>query len=76
MKDDQPNVSKHEFINENARQLGLLFKFARQMNELDFASSLSGEFRGMRDAGWSTTIAAEQVSTNWSIGFPQTKLII
>lgn len=31
------------------------------MSELDFAGSLSGEFRGMQDAGWSTTITAEQV---------------
>ncbi|MAS13833.1 MAG: hypothetical protein CMH69_11045 [Nitratireductor sp.] len=50
-----------DFANETARQLGLLFKFARRMNELDFAGSLSGEFRGMQDAGWSTTITAEQV---------------
>ena len=50
-----------DFANETARQLGLLFKFARKMNELDFAGSLSGEFRGMQDAGWSTTITAEQV---------------
>lgn len=49
------------FANETARQLGLLFKFARQMSELDFAGSLSGEFRGAQDAGWSTTITAEQV---------------
>lgn len=31
------------------------------MSELDFAGSLSGEFRGMQDAGWSTTITAEHV---------------
>ena len=31
------------------------------MNELDFAASLSGEFRGMQDAGWSTTITANEV---------------
>ncbi len=50
-----------DFANETARQLGLLFKFARQMSELDFAGSLNLEFRGMQDAGWSTTITAEQV---------------
>lgn len=61
MENEKPNASEHEFINETARQLGLLFKFARRMNELDFAGSLSGEFRGMQDAGWSTTITAEQV---------------
>ncbi|SIS51014.1 hypothetical protein [Phaeovulum vinaykumarii] len=49
------------FVNETARQMGLLFKFVRQMNELDFAGSLSGEFRGAQDAGWSTTITADQV---------------
>lgn len=31
------------------------------MNELDFAGALSREFRGEQDAGWSTTITAEQV---------------
>ncbi|MFB9355756.1 hypothetical protein [Sneathiella chinensis] len=56
-----PLNSPTTFVNETARQLGLLFKFARQMNELDFAGSLSGEFRGMQDAGWSTTITAQQV---------------
>lgn len=49
------------FCNKTAQQLGLLFKFARQMNELDFAGSLSGENRGMQDAGWSTIFTAEQV---------------
>lgn len=49
------------FANEAARQIGLLFKFARKMSELDFAASLTGEFRGAQDAGWSTTITAEQV---------------
>ncbi len=56
-----PLSSPTTFANETARQLGLLFKFSRQMSELDFAGSLSGEFRGMQDAGWSTTITAEQV---------------
>ena len=56
-----PISSPIAFANETARQLGLLFKFTRQMNELDFAGALSGEFRGTQDAGWSTTITAEQV---------------
>lgn len=47
--------------NALARQMGLLFTFARKMNELDFAGSLSGEFRGAQDAGWSTTLTSEQV---------------
>ncbi|MEO1989605.1 MAG: hypothetical protein ABGX47_23600 [Martelella sp.] len=50
-----------EFVNKTAWQMGLLFKFTRQMSELDFAGSLSGEFRGAQDAGWSTTITANQV---------------
>lgn len=41
--------------------LSQLFAFARQMNELDFAASLSGEFRGAQDAGWTTTITANEV---------------
>lgn len=48
-------------INDTSRQVGLLFKFVRRMSELDFAGSLSGEFRGAQDSGWSTTITAEQV---------------
>jgi len=39
-----------------------LYAFARQVNELDFAASLSGEFRGEQDAGWATTITADEVS--------------
>jgi hypothetical protein len=31
------------------------------MNELDFAVSLGGEFRGAQDAGWATTITAHEV---------------
>ncbi|UWU18004.1 hypothetical protein N2599_22150 (plasmid) [Rhizobium sullae] len=42
-------------------ELSRLYGFARQMNELDFAGSLGGEFRGMQDAGWATTITAQQV---------------
>lgn len=44
-----------------SKELSRLYAFARQMNELDFAVSLCGEFRGMQDAGWSTTITASQV---------------
>jgi hypothetical protein len=39
----------------------MLYAFARQMNELDFAVSLAGEFRGAQDAGWATTITASEV---------------
>lgn len=31
------------------------------MNELDFAASLNGEFRGAQDVGWATTITAQEV---------------
>ena len=31
------------------------------MNELDFAISLAGEFRGAQDDGWATTITAQEV---------------
>lgn len=50
-----------DFLNEMARQMGLLFKFSRKMNELDFAASLMHESRGSQDPGWSTTITAHQV---------------
>jgi hypothetical protein len=43
------------------KHLSHLYAFARQINELDFAASLAGEFRGMQDAGWSTTITAHEV---------------
>lgn len=50
-----------EFLTELNAHLSHLYAFARQMNELDFAASLSGEFRGMQDAGWSTKITAYEV---------------
>jgi len=43
------------------KHLSYLYGFARQMNELDFAISLAGEFRGAQDAGWATTITAREV---------------
>nr|WP_148663110.1 hypothetical protein [Scytonema hofmannii] len=50
-----------EFFIELSTEMSRLYGFARQMNELDFAVSLGGEFRGMQDAGWATTITAQQV---------------
>lgn len=50
-----------EFFIALSTDLSRLYGFARQMNELDFAASLGGEFRGMQDAGWATTITAQQV---------------
>lgn len=49
------------YLAELSAQLSHLFAFCRQINELDFAASLGGEFRGAQDAGWSTTITAQQV---------------
>jgi hypothetical protein len=49
------------FLKEVNTQVSYLYGFARQVNELDFAVSLAGEFRGAQDAGWSTTITASEV---------------
>ncbi|MCR9193430.1 MAG: hypothetical protein NXH88_01790 [Hyphomonas sp.] len=61
MTDELVPPTTTDRMNAISRQMGLLFTYARCMNELDFAGSLSGEFRGAQDAGWSTTITAEQV---------------
>ena len=53
--------SSEQFNIELATEISRLYGFARQMNELDFAASLGGEFRGMQSAGWSTTITASEV---------------
>jgi hypothetical protein len=50
-----------EYLRQLNIHLSHLYAFARQVNELDFAASLSGEFRGAQDAGWSTTITANEV---------------
>ncbi|WP_158932374.1 hypothetical protein [Acidisphaera sp. S103] len=55
------------FVVQLNEHLSHLYSFARQINELDFAASLSGEFRGMQDAGWSTTITANEVFDELSI---------
>ncbi len=54
-------MDSRDYIAELNVQLGYLYGFARQINELDFAGSLTGEFRGMQSAGWTTTITAHQV---------------
>jgi hypothetical protein len=65
------------YLQKLSRQLSYLLAFARQINELDFAASLSGEFRGMQDAGWATTITAhevfEEISTHTARGRPRSK---
>ena len=53
--------SEKRFIIELATEISRLYGFARQMNEMDFAASLGGEFRGMQSAGWSTTTTASEV---------------
>jgi hypothetical protein len=50
-----------EYLIELNEHLSHLYAFARQMNELDFAMSLAGEFRGAQDPGWATTITAHEV---------------
>lgn len=49
------------YISQLNEHLSYLYALARQINELDFAASLGGEFRGLQDAGWSTTITASEV---------------
>lgn len=58
-----PNdIANHiEAVNKIAWQMGMLFKIARRMSEMDFVGALDGESRGAQDAGWSTTLTAEQV---------------
>jgi len=53
--------SERQYLTELATEMSRLYGFARQMNEMDFAASLGGEFRGMQDAGWSTQITAADV---------------
>lgn len=52
---------ERQYLTELAKELSRLYGFARQMNEMDFAASLGGEFRGMQDVGWSTQITAADV---------------
>ena len=43
------------------RQFTYLFAYARKINEIDTAAALTGEFRGMQNAGWSTVQTAYEV---------------
>jgi hypothetical protein len=54
-------LNSDEYLRQFNTHLSYLYAFARQMNELDFAISLGGEFRGMQDPGWATTITAHEV---------------
>ena len=58
-----------EYLKETNAHLSHLYAFARQINELDFAASLSGEFRGAQDAGWATTITANEVYEEIKVHF-------
>ena len=51
--------AKHYLVELN-QHLSHLYAFARRMNELDFAISVAGEFRGAQDPGWATTITAHE----------------
>lgn len=42
-------------------QLTYLFAYASKINEIDTAAALSGEFRGIQDAGWNTVATAHEV---------------
>ncbi|WP_416740188.1 hypothetical protein ACM1ZW_03970 [Pseudomonas sp. NFX71] len=42
-------------------QLTYLFAYVCKINEIDTAAALSGEFRGMQDAGWNTVGTAYEV---------------
>lgn len=61
MEPQSMSPREQQFLIELATEISRLYGFARQMNEMDFAASLGGEFRGMQDAGWSTTITAADV---------------
>ena len=54
-------VTTRDYLSNLITHLSYLYAFAKQVNELDFAVSLNGEFRGMQDAGWSTAITAYEV---------------
>jgi hypothetical protein len=54
-------VNAVEYIQELNRQVSILYSFAKRMNELDFAVSLAGEFRGAQDPCWATTLTAFEV---------------
>jgi hypothetical protein len=62
-------VDSREYLRQLNKHLSYLYSFARQMNELDFAISLSGEFRGAQDAGWATTITAQEVFDEITVYF-------
>lgn len=49
------------YLRELNTQLTYLFAYVRKINEIDTAAGLSGEFRGMQDAGWSTVATAHEV---------------
>jgi hypothetical protein len=57
----EESKSAVQYVFELNKHLSHLYAFARRMNELDFAVSMSGEFRGMQDEGWATTITAYEV---------------
>lgn len=54
-------MEPQDYIRALNIQLTYLFAYARKINEIDTAAALSGEFRGMQDAGWNTVATAYEV---------------
>ena len=67
------STREQQYLIDLATELSRLYGFARQMNEIDFAASLGGEFRGMQGAGWSTTITAVDVRQELNTYLDKTK---
>jgi hypothetical protein len=57
---EELRAENQRFYEKAERALRGLFEVAKARNELHFALSLNPEFRGMRDAGWSS---AQEVHT-------------
>ena len=49
------------FVRALHTQFTYLFAYARKINEIDTAATLTGEFRGEQSAGWSTVQTAHEV---------------
>ena len=54
-------MESQAYLRELNSQLTYLFAYASKINEIDTAAALSGEFRGMQDAGWNTVGTAYEV---------------
>lgn len=54
-------MEPEHYIRALNTQLTYLYAYARKINEIDTAAALSGESRGMQDAGWNTVATAHEV---------------